>query len=214
MMNLKDAFRYQNKLQQLLCEAEGVLEQPRNITRVHTTYLHSKVMPEAEDETVEEPCRTEYGEHITELVDFVMWLLDEQEKLTSAIHVAKTTMPMAGGMDGQVSLNRTRQRVTTMLRRMTALRAGEVLEKDGGTGYRFNNEGNQVSYYCDTKTVTTINFDRNRVRKHCMRLSMHADEVPAALDLAVVNTPVSYTPPFDVNDTFADVFEDFLHQGA
>jgi hypothetical protein len=47
-----------------------------------------------------------------------------------------------------------------------------------------------------------------------MRLSMHADEVSAALDLAVVNTPVSYTPPFDVNDTFADVFEDFLHQGA
>ena len=36
-----------------------------------------------------------------------------------------------------------------------------VLVHGGGNGYRFNQDGNQVSYRCDVRRVTTINFDRN-----------------------------------------------------
>ena len=76
-----------------------------------------------------------------------------------------------------------------------------------GVGYRFNNEGNQVSYRCDVKRVTTINFDRNKIRKMCADLSKKSDETSAALDAALVNTPVEYEAPFDVNETFAEAFE-------
>ena len=51
-MNLKEAFRYQNKLQSLLDEAQGILDCDANVTKVANTYLRHKVMPEAEDETV------------------------------------------------------------------------------------------------------------------------------------------------------------------
>ena len=78
---------------------------------------------------------------------------------------------------------------------------------NGGTGYRFNNEGNHVSYRCDVKRVTTINFDRNKIRKMCADLSKKSDETSAALDAALVNTPVEYEAPFDVNETFAEAFE-------
>ena len=78
---------------------------------------------------------------------------------------------------------------------------------NGGIGYRFNNEGNQVSYRCDVKRVTTINFDRNKIRKMCADLSKKSDETSAALDAALVNTPVEYEAPFDVNETFAEAFE-------
>ena len=71
----------------------------------------------------------------------------------------------------------------------------------------FNNEGNQVSYRCDVKRVTTINFDRNKIRKMCADLSKKSDETSAALDAALVNTPVEYEAPFDVNETFAEAFE-------
>lgn len=77
---------------------------------------------------------------------------------------------------------------------------------NGGTGYCFNNEGNQVSYRCDVKRVTTINFDRNRIRKMCAELSRKADAVSSALDAALVTTQVDYAAPFDVNDTFAEAF--------
>jgi hypothetical protein len=50
-MNLKEAFRYQNKLQHLMDEATDILSDDRNITKTQNTHLRSKVMAEAENET-------------------------------------------------------------------------------------------------------------------------------------------------------------------
>jgi len=113
-----------------------------------------------------------------------------------------------------VGLNGKRQEIAGLLRRMAGLRASETLIAGGGTGYRFNNEGNQVTYRCDVRRVVTINFDRNKVRRMCADLSRRADEVSAALDAALVNTQVDYAAPFDVNDTFAEAFEAYLEASA
>jgi len=53
-MNLKEAFRFQNKLQSLMDEAERILADDRNITQVKVTALYKKAMPEQENETTEE----------------------------------------------------------------------------------------------------------------------------------------------------------------
>lgn len=46
-MNLKDAFRAQNKLQALMDEASDILQDQGNTLKVTTTHLRSKVIPEA-----------------------------------------------------------------------------------------------------------------------------------------------------------------------
>jgi hypothetical protein len=51
-MNLKEAFRYQNKLQSFMAEAQSILDRDSNVTKVENTYLRRKEMAEAEDETV------------------------------------------------------------------------------------------------------------------------------------------------------------------
>lgn len=206
-MNLKEAFRFQNKLQSMMADAQSILGNNGNITKVQNTYLRHKVMAEAEDEVTMEAPSTEYSENITEMAEFLLFLLDEREKLSAAIHQAKVSLPLGAGLDGEVSLNGKRQEIATLLRHMAGLRNGEVLISNGGVGYRFNNEGNQVSYRCDVKRVTTINFDRNKIRKMCADLSKKSDETSAALDAALVNTPVEYEAPFDVNETFAEAFE-------
>ena len=147
------------------------------------------------------------SENITEMAEFLLFLLDEREKLSAAIHQAKVSLPLGAGLDGEVSLNGKRQEIATLLRHMAGLRNGEVLISNGGVGYRFNNEGNQVSYRCDVKRVTTINFNRNKIRKMCADLSKKSDETSATLDAALVNTPVEYEAPFNVNETFAEAFE-------
>ena len=38
-MNLKEAFRYQNKLQSFLDDAQSILDCDSNVTRVENTYL-------------------------------------------------------------------------------------------------------------------------------------------------------------------------------
>ena len=208
-MNLKEAFRFQNKLQSMMDEAQSILGSTANITKVQNTYLRKKVMPEAENETTIDAPATEYSEQITLVAEFLLHLLSEREKLSVAIFQAKAGLNLPAGLDGEVSLNSKRQEVAGLFRRMAGLRSSEVLIPNGGTGYRFNNEGNQVSYRCDVKRVTTINSDRNKIRKMCGDLSKKSDEVSAALDSVLVNTQVEYTVPFDVNDTFAEAFEAF-----
>ena len=70
-MNLKEAFRYQNKLQALMDEAQSILGCDANITKVESTHLRRKVMPEAEDETVCAMPETEYYEQITQIAQFL-----------------------------------------------------------------------------------------------------------------------------------------------
>ena len=88
-MNLKEAFRFQNKLQSMMADAQSILGNNGNITKVQNTYLRHKVMAEAEDEVTMEAPSTEYSENITEMAEFLLFLLDEREKLSAAIHMTE-----------------------------------------------------------------------------------------------------------------------------
>lgn len=207
-MNLKEAFRFQNKLQQFVEAAQHILLEDANILTVETTLLHSKAMPEAEDEVRRAQAPSEFGEQITEIVAFLGYLIAEQETLAVAIRKTKNALPV--DIDSQTSLNSKRQRAAEVLSLMTAQRSREELIAGAGTGYRFNAEGNQVGYRCDVKKVTTINFDRNKVLALQRALSRKADAVSEELDRQLVNATVDYTPSFDVNDRFAEAFEAYL----
>ena len=97
---------------------------------------------------------------------------------------------------------------------MNNLRNSEQTLPNGGTGYRFNAEGNQISYRCDVRRVTTINYDRNVIRRELSKLNKASDETSAKLDLCLVTSTVDYEPPFDVNGSFADAFKRFMEKGG
>ena len=203
-MNLKEAFRFQNKLGTLMDEAQGILGREANITKVENTYLRKKVFDGAENETVVDTPPTEFADRITDVVKFMMHLMDQREKLSKAIHAAKNALPI--DMDSEVGLNAKRQEIARVLKRMADVRNSEVLINGGGTGYRFNQEGNQVTYRCDVRRVTTINFDRKVVRNFAAEMNRRADAVSSELDRCLVNSEVAYEAPFDVNDSFAEIF--------
>lgn len=206
-MNLKEAFRFQNKLQSLMDEAERILADDRNITQVKVTALYKKAMPEQENETTVEPAPSEYADHIDAVAAFLLHLLGEREKLSRAIRAAKERQEM--DMDSEVSLNSTRQSLASFFRHMVDLRNSEKLLPGGATGYRFNAEGNQVPFRCDAKRVVTIHYDRNRVRSYLKQLTEKSDQVSAQLDRCLINSQVDYDAPFNVNDSFAAVFGDY-----
>ena len=206
-MNLKEAFRFQNKLQSLMDEAERILADDRNITQVKVTAPYKKAMPEQENETTVEPAPSEYADHIDAVAAFLLHLLGEREKLSRAIRAAKERQEM--DMDSEVSLNSTRQSLASFFRHMVDLRNSEKLLPGGATGYRFNAEGNQVPFRCDAKRVVTIHYDRNRVRSYLKQLTEKSDQVSAQLDRCLINSQVDYDAPFDVNDSFAAVFGDY-----
>ena len=206
-MNLKEAFRYQNKIQALMCEAENILRNRANITKVTNTNLRHKVMPEASDETVVEIPETEYCGKITDVALFLVFLLEEKSALAAAIRRAKNNLDI--DMDSEVALNSARQTVAGIFRTMNGIRSSEQTIANGGTGYRFNQEGNQVMYRCDVKRVATIHFNRVTVRNLASEMDRKADATSEELDRCLVNAKVNYDAPFDVNDAFAEVFETF-----
>lgn len=130
----------------------------------------------------------------------------------AAIRKAKDALDI--DMDSEVSLNAARQSIARTFKRMNDLRNSEQTIPNGGTGYRFNAEGNQISYRCDVKRVTTINYDRNVIRRELSKLNKSSDETSAKLDLCLVTSTVDYEPPFDVNDSFADAFERFMEKAG
>ena len=209
-MNLKEAFRFQNKLQALISTAKCTLTVEDNVVKTQKTYFYKKAMPQAENETVVEKPDTEYYNQINQLIDFVMYLMEEHEKLSIAINKTKKTLPI--DIDGEISLNKNRQDISEVLRKMASIKGSEIVSQRAGTGYCFNAEGNQVSYRCDIKTVKTINFDRNKVRRYATQLSTKSDKISAEIDSCMINSAVDYTVPFDVNDTFSEIFDNFAEK--
>jgi len=178
------------------------------VTKVANTYLRHKVMAEAEDETILDLPQTEYAQQITDIARFMLYLLEEKSHLFAAIRKAKDALDM--DMDSEVSLNAARQSIARTFKRMNDLRSSEQLLSGGGTGYRFNAEGNQISYCCDVKRVTTINYDRKVIHAALSKLNRQADETSNRLDICLVTSKVDYTVPFDVNASFAEAFEIYL----
>ena len=183
-------------------------DETANVTKVANTYLRHKVMAEAEDETILDLPQTEYAQQITDIARFMLYLLEEKSRLYAAIRKAKDALDM--DMDSEVSLNAARQSVARTFKRMNDLRSSEQLLSGGGTGYRFNAEGNQISYCCDVKRVTTINYDRKVIHAALSKLNRQADETSNRLDLCLVTSKVDYAVPFDVNASFAEAFETYL----
>ena len=208
MMNLKEAFRFQNKLQSNINEALGFLSQESNVTRTENTHLRHKVIPEEADETVVHEPDNEYVDRITDMALYLLFLLEEKEKLSRAVRTAKNALPI--DMDSEISLNTVRQSIAGTFKTMNDIRGSEQTIANGGFGYKFNGVGDQVIYCCDLKKVTTINFDRKIIQSQLKELNRRADEASAQLDLCMVNSSVEYDPPFDVNSSFADAFAEFL----
>ena len=155
----------------------------------------------SQDETILDLPQTEYAQQITDIARFMLYLLEEKGRLFAAIRKAKDALDM--DMDSEVSLNAARQSVARTFKRMNDLRSSEQLLSGGGTGYRFNAEGNQIAYRCDVKRVTTINYDRRVIHAALGKLNRQADETSNRIDLCLVTSRVDYAVPFDVNASFA-----------
>lgn len=204
-MNLKEAFRYQNLLERFMQEATSALTVQDNLVKTTRIHLRHKANSAAADET--EPENPEYMD-ADALVKFAVRIIQERETLTTAIGEAKKHLHGSiTDLDAAVEANKFRQSTAGRLKAM--LRMKETKRTTPGTGYNFNAEGNQVPYVYDIEITTEVRFDRAAVKATMQKLLAKADEVSAAIDDAMINTTVDYEAPWDVNESFEDVFASF-----
>ena len=206
-MYLKEAFRYQNFLNNMISRSMAYLSQRQYLTKTKQEHMRSKVNAEAVDEVIEVTPDVPIDYNATQLIGFLEHVMEAKENLTSAISAAKRSSDI--DIDAQVANNRVRQRVAEVLGRVAAIKSSERMIR--GSGFKFNTDGNQVPYTYDVKEITTIDFDRNKVKGICKKIITAADEVSNQLDRAMVEIQVDYEPEFNVNDSFDDAIEQFIN---
>lgn len=203
-MNLKESFRYQNFLGALHSSAASSLVDERHCLTITKTHLRSKANSDAADFTEQ----VDVGEFHKndDVLRFMLYIIEEREKLTSAISRAKASIGF--DLDAAVETNKLRQTVSRNINMMLRYKGTKRTER--GTDYKFNAEGNQAPYYYDIEVVTEENFDRVQAKSAAQSVIAKADEVSAAIDAALINTRVEYEAPFNVNDSFDDAMAAFL----
>ena len=104
-----------------------------------------------------------------------------------------------------IAINNQKRKLLNHLTAMANIKAKECITQ--GRGVKFNGEGNQVTYLYDIKEVTTIDFDRNKVKAIVNRLRKELDETSTEIDLMQLNTQVDFDHIFDIGDSLEDAVE-------
>lgn len=200
MMNLKEAFRYQNFLDGLLETTYNYLNNKSFVVSTVETHLKSQVNPDAKDEVivVQKPYDVEFTPN--DLINFVVKVINEKERLSNIISDAKMRTEI--DIDVAIALNKKKQGFARVLQSLSNIKSGERVKN--ASDYKFNTDGNQVSYYYKINEVTQIDFDRNDVRGLYKKLLKETDEVSTKLDSILINTELDFNPSWDINDSFEE----------
>jgi len=204
-MNLKEAFRYQTYLDTLMNGCQLYITTPDHCLK--TTEFHHKSVrnPDAADE--EKVVEKENPYHISDVIAFAQWLIEQKITLTEAISIAKSYLPH--NVDALVESNKFRQRIAGSMNAMLGqLKARKVTTHR--QDYKFNAEGNQMAYNYDVDIVNEELFDRSVVKRMVIQMMAAADETSAEIDSIMVNTDVLYAPRLSVNGTFEDAMDAYL----
>ena len=200
-MNLKEAFRYQNLLTELSARARDYLSFRNNVTKDTQLHKRSEVNPEVADLTKEDDYVRLYDTN--KVIQFMIDLIEEKERLTVAINEAKANCEM--DIDGLVDGNKLRQSAISRLEFLKSIRTEPTTQV--GRAYKFNAEGNQVSYCYDIETTPELLFDVEDVKRRIRDLKDVAESVSNEVDVLRVTTLLDFEPKFPVNATFADLME-------
>lgn len=202
-MVLKEVYRYQKFLSQMIQSAEYYLYKKDFVTTVEQYHERKKSNPDAENETVQKENLTKSSVDFTanDLLRFIPELLEEKEKLSIAINKAKNTTEI--DIDASLSMNKQKQEFIRVLNDMNSKKSCE--KTITGKGYKFNVNNEQVPYIYDVVEKTTIDFDRNTVKALIKKYSKETDHVSTMLDRIVLTTQVDFDPKYDINDTLEEL---------
>ena len=143
-MILKEAFRTYNFYSELI-EASRKFLLSQDVLKITQEHNRKKVNPDAENETVTIAKSKELVPN--DVINFVMDVLAEQEKLAAAIAKAKATAAI--NMDAELGLNKTRQILQTTFSNLAKKKSEERVSI--GYGYKFNRKNRYVfnRFYSD-----------------------------------------------------------------
>lgn len=201
-MNLKEFYRYANFLENLLSTAQSYLMRDDFVTTTKEDHLRSKANKDAEDELdVIVDKQTDVDFTPNQVIDFIVKVISEKEKLFAAIANAKSTTEI--NIDNAISINKKKQNIISVFQMLANRKSRET--QTTGRDYKFDINGEQKPYSYNIKRVTSIDYDRDSVKNLIKKYRKECDAVSTKLDEIEINIQVSHDCLFDINDSFEDL---------
>lgn len=205
-MNLKDAFRYQNYLSDMLDKLSYNIAY-MNPVKVTETHNRSKACPEAEDEVIDATEQRFVNASIDDILEFMEDVEYEKGELSREIAKAKAATEFC--LDAEMANNRTARKSANILKGLIA-KGGEKEEKKEGRSYRINVEGNQVPYSYEVVRHMEPDFDVDKVRERYKSKLSQADRTSSEIDRYLLDTNINFYPLFDINEHLEEAIVSFL----
>lgn len=200
-MNLKESYRYANYLDGLLSTAYTYLRNKGFVTTTVEEHLRKQSNPDVENETIEVQKPFDVDFKPNDVIDFVVKVIEEKEKLSESIAKAKNTTEI--NIDNAISMNKKKQGFVSVLNGIADIKPSET--KTTSKGYKFDINGEQKPYVYDVNRKTSIDFDRTDVRNLIKKYLKETDEISAKLDLIEITTQVDFIPKWDINEKFEEL---------
>ena len=200
-MNLKESYRYANYIDDLLSTAYSYLRNKGFVTTTVEEHLRKQSNPDVENEIIEvqKPFDVEFLPN--DVIDFVVKVIEEKEKLSECIAKAKDTTEI--NIDNAIAMNKKKQGFVSVLNGIADIKPSET--KTTAKGYKFDINCEQKPYVYDVNRKTSIDFDRTDVRNLIKKYLKETDEISAKLDLIEITTQVDFVPAFDINSKFEEL---------
>lgn len=207
-MNLKESFRYQTFLDNLMSNATLSIQSVSSCLTVTKKHNKSKANPEAKD--IEEVIESTAKFKNDDVISFMEMLIREKHNLTEAIGKAKSAADF--DIDAAIETNKFRRSVHAAIKRMLQNEPNDRIEM--GKDYKFNVEGNQVTYLYEIEVSSKEAYDKERSQNVMRSTIKDSDDISGKIDAAMINIIVDYQPIFDVNESFDDAMTDFIEMNT
>ena len=205
-MNLKESYRYANYLDGLLNTAYTYLRNKGFVTTTIEEHLRKQSNPDVENETIEvqKPFDVEFKPN--DVINYVIGVINEKEKLSDAIAKSKTTTEI--NIDNAIAANKIKHGFVSVLNGMVGIKPSETTTT--GKAYKFDINGEQKPYFYEICKTTCIDYNRTDARNLIKKYLKETDDISAKLDSIEINTTVEFNPLFDVNTSFEDSVVEYV----
>jgi len=215
-LSLKESFRQLNFLEKNISTLSRSLSNTSNAITIKEIHQKSKVNQDAEDETIDMTAERIYpNASIVDIAFLVKQLVDQKLELSLAIETAKKSLILdwtENGvnltLDSAIEYAKKSRELANNLKSLVDIKSSE--EKKTGSAYKFNVEGNQVSYRYDILKTNTIDFNRNHVNDLYKKLLNKADTLSTQIESAMLQNIVEFNGLYDVHDSTLEIVEQYL----
>ena len=104
-----------------------------------------------------------------------------------------------------ISINKKNRIVLGRYEAMAQLKPSESVIK--GTAEKFNDTGEQVRYVYDIEQVTTIDYDRNEIKKKVAELRKEVEETSDIIDKMQLESMVDFDCSFIIGESLEEAVE-------